>query len=161
MPLLFLELANTVILGWKFDILTLDQMIFNATGERLPKIVCWIVRYGLVIIMSLTVVVSAIAEFDNPLNLPGWALFFGWKLMLIPILLVFLGAFIPKSCLLCCLNKYSSKLVSTIEYSQEDDENAQKQDGGVIEGELELKENIASRGSSKQRAHIQRHSQSP
>lgn len=91
-------------------------MMFNATGERLPKVVCWIVRYGLVGIMSVTFIASVIAEFENPLDLPGWALFFGWCLMLAPILLVFVGFFIPKSKLLCCLNKYADRVISNIEY---------------------------------------------
>ena len=59
--------------------------------------------------------------------------------MLAPILLVLFGICIPKSKLLCCLHKYANKMVSQIEY-QTDEE---KQPGGdVIEGELELKENI-------------------
>lgn len=63
MPLLFLELANTLILGWKFDMLTLDQLMFNATGEHFPKPLFYIVRYVLVAIMATSFIVSFISEF--------------------------------------------------------------------------------------------------
>lgn len=43
--------------------LTLDQLMFNATGERFPKILFYIVRYGLVGIMSVSFVIAFIAEF--------------------------------------------------------------------------------------------------
>ena len=78
-------------------------MMFNATGERFPKILFWIIRYGLVIVMSLSFIVSAIAEFSNPLELPWWALMFGWVLMMAPIMISLLGFCIPKHKLLCCL----------------------------------------------------------
>ena len=80
-----------MILGWKFDLLRLDQMMFNATGERFPKILFWIVRYGLLIIMLISFSVSFFAEFQNPLDLPRWALMFGWILMLTPIILSLIG----------------------------------------------------------------------
>jgi len=120
LPLLFLELLNTIILGWKFDILTLDQMMFNATGERFPKLIVWLVRYGLLALMIVTFFVSALAEFTNPLDLPGWALFYGCVLMLAPIMIVFFGFCIPKSRLLCCLDKYAARMTGTaIEYTSD------------------------------------------
>ena len=80
-----------MILGWKFDLLRLDQMMFNATGERFPKILFWIVRYGLLVVMLISFTVSFFAEFQNPLDLPWWALMFGWLLMLTPIVLSLAG----------------------------------------------------------------------
>ena len=114
-----MELANTLILGWKFDILTLDQMMFNATGERFPKIIFWIVRYVLLGLMVITFLVSAISEFSNPLDLPGWAIFFGWCLMISPIALALAGFCIKKDKLLFCFKKYSNSGVSTIEYAHD------------------------------------------
>ena len=119
LPLLFMELANTIILGWKFDILTLDQMMFNATGERFPKIIFWIVRYALLVIMTISFVVCFISEFSNPLDLPGWAIFFGWCLMMTPIAIALAGFCITKDKLLCCCKKYANTGVSAIEYAHD------------------------------------------
>lgn len=63
LPLIFLELANTLILGWKFDMKKLDGLMFDATGERFPKIFFYFVRYGLVTIMSISFVVGFFSEF--------------------------------------------------------------------------------------------------
>jgi len=120
--------------------------MFNATGERFPKFIVWLVRYGLLILMIITFLVSAIAEFSNPLDLPGWALFFGCVLMLTPILLVLLGFCIPKSRLLCCLDRYSAKMTGTaIEYTS--DAAAEKQQDCVMDGELELQADIEKRAT--------------
>ena len=116
-------LSNTLILGWTFGIEKLDNLMHEATGERFPKPLFFIVRYGLVAIMSATFVVSSIHEFSNPLDLPWWALILSWMLMLAPILLSLAGFCIPKRRLLCCLEKYSNKGVANIEYVSEVDEN--------------------------------------
>lgn len=99
--------------------LTLDQLMYNATGERFPKPLFYIVRYGLVAIMTVSFIVSFIAEFENPLELPGWALFFGWVLMLAPIVLSLLGFCFTKKRIFCCCDKYASKPVSQIEYAHD------------------------------------------
>ena len=126
LPLLFLELANTLILGWKFDMLTLDQLMFNATGERFPKPLFYIVRYGLVAIMLVSFTVSFIAEFENPLDLPWWALIFGWTLMLAPIVISLVGFCVSKKRVFCCCNKYASKLPAHIIEYVHDSESDQK-----------------------------------
>jgi hypothetical protein len=46
---------------------------------------------------------------SNPLELPGWAQFFGLMLMIIPPLFAFLGMCIPKSKMLCCCFKHIAK----------------------------------------------------
>ena len=125
LPLLFMELANTLILGWKFDMLKLDSLMYAATGEHFPKILFYIIRYGLVIIMSVSFLVSAVNEFSNPLELPGWALIFGWTLMLTPIVISILGFCLPKDKVLCCLVKYSSREVETIKYATDAKANAE------------------------------------
>lgn len=118
LSLLFMELANTLILGWYFDMIKLDELMFKATGERFPKPLFFIVRYGLVVVMTLSFTSALIHEFSNPLDLPTWALFFGWMLMLTPLLLALGGMFVPKSRVLCCLEKYSNKGVANIEYAE-------------------------------------------
>lgn len=118
LPLIFLELGNTLILGWKFDLLTLDQLMFNATGERFPKILFYIVRYGLVTLMTISFVVSAVSEFSNPLDLPPFALMVGWLLMLVPIVMAMAGLCVTKKNLFCCCNKYANK-AEIIEYAHD------------------------------------------
>ena len=122
--------------------------MFNATGERFPKLVVWLVRYGLLALMILTFTVSAIAEFENPLELPGWALFFGWALMLAPILFVVVGFCVPKRRLLCCLESCAARSMGTnIEYTS--DAAAEKQQDCVMDGELELQADIEKRAAAK------------
>ena len=93
--------------------------MFNATGERFPKPLFFIVRYGLVTIMFVSFIVSFIAEFENPLELPWWALLFGWTLMLAPIVISLIGFCASKKYILCCCHKYASKHVSQIEYKND------------------------------------------
>ena len=52
-----------MILGWKFDMKKLDGLMFNATGERFPKIFFYFVRYGLGTIMSISFVVGFFSVF--------------------------------------------------------------------------------------------------
>ena len=68
--------------------------------------------------MTTSFIVAFVHEFSNPLELPGWALFFGWLLMLTPILLALAGLCIPKRRLLCCLEKYANKGIKNIEYAE-------------------------------------------
>ena len=93
--------------------------MFNATGERFPKFLFWLVRYGLTIVMLVSFTVGAVAEFYNPLELPWWALFFGWLLMLFPITVACLGFCLPKSKVLRCLDRYASKPVAEIQYAHD------------------------------------------
>lgn len=93
--------------------------MFNATGERFPKPLFFIVRYGLVTIMLVSFVVSFIAEFENPLELPWWALIFGWVLMLAPIVISLVGFCASKKNILCCCHKYARKPVAQIEYKHD------------------------------------------
>lgn len=93
--------------------------MYNATGERFPKVLFYIVRYGLVFIMTISFTVGFIAEFENPLDLPWWGLMFGWLLMILPIGISMAGICIPKKSLLRCLEKYSSKPVANIEYAHD------------------------------------------
>lgn len=150
LSLLFLELANTLILGWLVDMHKLDDLMFKSTGERFPKALFYVVRYGLVAVMSISFISAFIHEFSNPLELPVWALVFGWMLMLAPLVIALVGIFVPKSRVLCCLEKYSNKGVANIEYAenQEDceverkDRREVRMGEKVQDGELELQTNI-------------------
>lgn len=97
---------NVFIIGWKFDLIKLDKLVNQNTGETFPKALYVIVKYVLLAIMLITCIIAFIAEFANPLELPWWALTFGWILMLFPMLLVVCGLFINKKVMLCCLNKF-------------------------------------------------------
>ena len=120
--MLFLQLMNVIILGWKFDLAKLDSLVTANTGEKFPKILYGIVKYLLLVIMSGVVLIAVIAEFDNPLELPWWAVIFGWTLMLFPIALAMSGFCFEKKKLLCCLDKFSwSNYV--IEYEIEEEKN--------------------------------------
>jgi len=70
--------------------------------------------------------------------------------MLAPIVIVFAGFCVPKSRLLCCLDKYANRLVSNIEYNAEDEDKSHLP-GGVMAGELELRENIKLEGKGSLR----------
>ena len=63
MPLLFLQLLNVIIIGWKFDLAKLDGLVNVNTGERFPKVLYGIVKYFLCFVMAAVVVIAFIAEF--------------------------------------------------------------------------------------------------
>lgn len=125
LPLLFLQLMNVFLLGWKFDLTKLDCLVTQHTGETFPKVLYYIVKYILFAIMIIIVLIAFIAEFENPLELPWWAFIFGWSLMMFPIMLVLGGCCVDKKRLLCCLNKFTATNY-VIEYEIEEEKNEEK-----------------------------------
>ena len=107
LPLLFLQFVNVIVIGWKFDLAKLDKLVNENTGEQFPKLLYFLVRYILMILISVVLVIGFMNELSNPLNLPWWALVIGWWMMLYPILIAIGGLFIDKKWFLCCLSKFS------------------------------------------------------
>ena len=120
LPLLFLQLLNVIVIGWKFDLAKLDRLVTENTGEQFPRAIYGLVKYVLLALMASVVVIAVVAEFANPLELPWWAMLFGWMLMLFPIALALAGFCVEKQMFLCCLNKFSAKQY-VIEYAIEEE----------------------------------------
>mmetsp|Transcript_29966 Transcript_29966/g.40554 ORF Transcript_29966/g.40554 Transcript_29966/m.40554 type:complete len:204 (+) Transcript_29966:198-809(+) len=110
LPLLFALNAEIIIVCYMFNINKLDTLMQRNTGERIP----WIIKYtACSVTLAFTFIAligSFIREFSNPLELPGWALIFGWLLILLPISISLIGICVPKKYFLCCLYKYTNNV---------------------------------------------------
>jgi len=109
LPVLFLFTCEVYILGWKFSMSRLNELLMANTGESFTTFHILNVKYLLLAIMITTTAAGFVMELSNPLELPWWAFSFGWILMAAPIILSLVGLCVPKRRLLGKLGKYCAK----------------------------------------------------
>jgi amino acid transporter len=64
---------------------TIERKLKETTGEEFGPFLKFILNYITPGLAAMSLVFGLFDEFSNPLNFPGWAVFFGWILMLLPV----------------------------------------------------------------------------
>lgn len=89
--LLFILLCESVIISWVFTIERINEKLREKTGEEIKPFFAFILKFITPTLAGISLLLGIIDEFSNPEKLPGWAVFFGFCLMVIPISLAIYG----------------------------------------------------------------------
>lgn len=94
LTLVFLMLAQVVMIAWIYGLDNLDEQLQKQTGEKFPCLAKYMIKYFTPAMMFVILVIGFINEFkSNQLDLPMWALGFGRALIFVPISCSLLGIF--------------------------------------------------------------------
>jgi hypothetical protein len=113
----------------------LSDLLHEATGERLPWIFKFMLKYVMVVLVFISFIVGVYVELTtNPLKLPTWAKVFGLIMMFTPITISLIGLCVPKEKFMCCLAKHLAPLEKKVTKKEE----IEGQGEEVKEAELEI-----------------------